>query len=51
MIYLEEIDGKGYELRWLEAERQLALLEYEHYVRFHEKLNDADTPGADEGDK
>ena len=31
--------NKSYELQWLEAERQLALLEYENYVRLQDELN------------
>ena len=39
-ITSKEIDEKSYELQWLEAERQLALLEYENYIRLHKELND-----------
>ena len=42
MIELEEINEKGYELTWLEAERQLAILEWENYAWLHKKLNDDD---------
>ena len=42
MTKQEEINEKGYELQWLEAEIQLDLLEYENYTRLHKELNDDD---------
>ena len=44
MIKLEEINEKSYELQWLEAERELALLEYENYVWLHKEVNNDGTP-------
>ena len=34
--------GKSYELRWLEAERALAILEYENYIRLRKQLKEVE---------
>lgn len=40
MIKQEEIEEKSYELRWLEAEIELAILEYENEIWLHKRLEE-----------
>lgn len=40
MIVIDELDKSTYEIEWIKAERELAILEYENFCYTDKKLNE-----------